>query len=153
MMTKNKQFGLAVFICMGLGTLFGAISGSGPTAWYEHLAKPNFLPPDWVFGPVWIFLYTVLAGILVSLYNLRDKEPILFRLFILQFILNLTWSPLFFHFHRIDSGLYCLSTLLFISGILLIKLWKHKNLFFLFSLYYLWLCFAWLLNYKIWMLN
>ena len=152
-MTKNKQFALSVFICMGLGTFSGAISGSGPTAWYEQLAKPSFLPPDWVFGPVWTFLYVLLAGVLLALYNNRDEEPMLFRLFILQFLINLSWSPIFFHFHRIDWGLYCLSALLFVAGILLIKLWKHKNLFFLFSLYYLWLCFAWLLNYKIWMLN
>lgn len=29
--------------------------------WYQTLLRPEWAPPAWVFGPVWTFLYAVIA--------------------------------------------------------------------------------------------
>ena len=39
-----------------------AIGGlAGPGAWYRGINKPACNPPDWLFGPVWTLLYTVMG--------------------------------------------------------------------------------------------
>jgi CheY-like chemotaxis protein len=30
-------------------------------AWYRELARPTWAPPGWLFGPVWLTLYTAMA--------------------------------------------------------------------------------------------
>ena len=29
--------------------------------WYQALVRPSWAPPSWLFGPVWTFLYAVIA--------------------------------------------------------------------------------------------
>ena len=29
--------------------------------WYPTIAKPSWTPPNWLFGPVWTLLYTLMA--------------------------------------------------------------------------------------------
>ena len=39
----------------------GLITKASIDVWYENLIKPAFNPPNWVFGPVWTILYTMMA--------------------------------------------------------------------------------------------
>jgi tryptophan-rich sensory protein len=50
-----------------IGSFFTFDSISG---WYADLAKPEFSPPNWVFGPVWITLYTMMG---ISAYLIYKK--------------------------------------------------------------------------------
>lgn len=61
---------LKYVISIGGTLLIGALSGlateSSVQTWYPSLEKPSFNPPNWLFGPVWTFLY-VLMGIAAGL--------------------------------------------------------------------------------------
>ncbi len=78
------------------------------TPWYRTLRKPPWQPPDWLFGPAW----TVILGLAsFSLYlALRDSPDsdnrlLFIGLFVLNGILNVLWSPLFFKLRRPDWAL------------------------------------------------
>jgi len=76
--------------------------------WYENLAKPEWQPPDWLFGPVWtaIFAMAALAGVSAWRGATRnaDRTRILL-LFVTNAFLNVLWSLLFFRLHRPDWAL------------------------------------------------
>lgn len=87
-----------ILLLVGLGA-----SGSiafGPDDWYGGLSKPTFNPPSWIFGPVWTALYVLMAVALWLVRRDRTVEASVRRratlLFVLQFVLNLAWTPLFF---------------------------------------------------------
>ncbi|HEX8465004.1 MAG TPA: TspO/MBR family protein [Abditibacterium sp.] len=67
--------------------------------WYPSLQKPQWTPPDAVFGPVWIVLYA-LMGVAVGLIWARGlgsrREKRAFAWFWGQLALGLIWSAVFF---------------------------------------------------------
>ena len=75
--------------------------------WYDTLNKSGLTPPSWVFAPAWTFLYiTIIISFLLLIKdgNLQAKAlPITF--FVIQMILNLIWSPLFFGKHLVLASL------------------------------------------------
>lgn len=66
--------------------------------WYSTLTKPFLTPPAWVFTPAWIFLYiTILAALLIfTTKRTREGKIKGYVFFIIQLLLNLAWSPVFF---------------------------------------------------------
>lgn len=75
-----------------------------PGEWYAGLAKPSWNPPNWIFGPVWSLLYTLMA---VAAWRVWRRAG--FRgagqamaAFGIQLVLNAAWSWLFFGRHRMD---------------------------------------------------
>lgn len=76
--------------------------------WYFALKRPSWQPPDWMFGPAWT---VILALASFSLYlGLRiahnaQARSVLVGLFVLNGVLNILWSPLFFKLRRPDWAL------------------------------------------------
>jgi len=69
---------LGVIISILIAQMAGAI-GSVFTApsiqtWYAYLEKPFFSPPNWLFAPAWITLYT-LMGIAAFFVWQKRGEP------------------------------------------------------------------------------
>ena len=65
--------------------------------WYKSLTKPPFAPPDWLFAPVWGFLYlTIAISFLIYITKPAEDKKIGYVYFVIQLVLNLAWSPIFF---------------------------------------------------------
>ena len=91
-------------------------------SWYNTLVKPPFTPPSTYFPVAWGFLYTLMTisfFIIISKPHSRDKY-ISVNLFLLQLILNFTWSYIFFEVESINLALIDV-TLLLIALIFTIK--------------------------------
>jgi tryptophan-rich sensory protein len=76
--------------------------------WYRLLQRPPGTPPGWVFGPVWTALYLMMGLALALLWQNPASKPGARRaiiLFIVQLLLNLSWTPVFFGLQRIDIAL------------------------------------------------
>ena len=146
-----------IIICLifgnGLGGYFTFISVEG---WYQTLNKPNFNPPDWVFGPVWTTLY-ILMGVSVWLVW-KEKESntrsIGIKIFWLQLFFNVFWTYLFFGIQKIGLSLIEILFLILLIVINIRFFLKIKKIAaYLLLPYLFWVMYASLLTYNIWILN
>lgn len=67
--------------------------------WYQTLIKPRWSPPAWLFGPVWAFLYVLIAisyGYVFYLFFTKRIPFIILLPFILNLIFNLIYTPIQF---------------------------------------------------------
>ena len=94
-----------------LGTLSGMMSGSGGNNyWFAGLEKPAIYPPRATFGIVWTILY-LLMGIALAMVVTARGAPgrgLAIAVFVVQFLLNLAWSPVFFGMQLLVPGFYLL---------------------------------------------
>ncbi|NCI47027.1 TspO/MBR family protein [Sediminibacterium soli] len=148
---------ISVTLTVGLGALGGLLFNAGEIGgWYAGIEKPSFNPPNWLFAPVWTFLYTLMG---ISVYLVwkqpagRDRDRALL-LFIIQYALNFIWSFLFFKLHNIGLAfadivalwVLLIFTIVQFSRVSLAAAW-------LLAPYIAWVSFAKILNGTIWWLN
>lgn len=140
-----------------LGILSGVVANSGyGNAWFAGLAKPAFMPPARAFPVAWTILYilTGLAFAVVISARGASGRGLAIGLFLVQFALNLAWSPLFFGAHRITAALYLIVAMLVAAIAATLAFARLRPAAALLMLPYLaWLCFAAALNYEIGRLN
>lgn len=126
------------------------------TEWFDSLNKPFLAPPDWLFTPVWIVLYIMIAASLfIFLSGGMTKEkriPLIF--FLAQLALNFAWAPVFFRMQNI-IGAFIIIIFMYIFLILtIITFFKHsKTASLLLFPYLLWISFAAYLNFGYLVLN
>ena len=148
---------IAVIVCLGIGFMASFATQSSVNDWYVTLNKPSFNPPDWVFAPVWTALY-ILMGVAAGMVWARGfyhkwVKTALYH-FGFQLVFNALWSIVFFGFKQPFWALLVILTLLVLI-ILTIKWFKvvSTTAAWLMVPYLIWICFATLLNYEIWVLN
>ena len=147
-----------IAICLAIGFLGSRITQMTIDTWYPTIEKPIFNPPNWVFAPVWTLLF-ILMGIAAGLVwnNLEEnkedvKKAMLF--FIIQLLLNLLWSYLFFGLNNLllASIEIILLWLIIFETFLLFKRIKLKAGYLLIP-YLAWVGFASILTITIYILN
>jgi len=115
--------------------------------WYLKLIKPSFAPPAWIFGPVWMVLYLIIAFSfgLVFYKFFSGKLPWTVALpFLLNLIFNFAFTPLQF---GLKNNLLALIDILLVLGTLVWALWRLWN----FSVEFRWIVYV-NIPYLLWVL-
>jgi len=131
-----------------IGTIF--TFNAIPT-WYATLARPFFAPPNWLFGPIWTILYTLIG---ISLYLIWTSKKGSLKLFFFHLFLNAIWSPIFFGSKDLGLAFFVI-LLMDVTLIVIIRNFYKVNKIAALILipYLLWITFATILNFSFWQLN
>lgn len=127
-----------------------------PGPWYDRIAKPAWTPPNWIFGPVWTLLYGLMA---ISAWLVWREHGFTgvrtaLLLFLVQLVLNGTWSWMFFGLERPGLAFLELTVLWLAILLTLVAFWRlHRLAGVLLVPYLAWVSFAGALNFEIWRLN
>lgn len=145
-----------ILIPLITGSIAGLVTSENIPGWYAHLSKPGFNPPDYLFGPVWTFLY-ILMGI--SLFLVWRSPPGSQRrrgllIFCCQLALNFAWSFIFFYFRRPGWAFFEIIALWAAILAMILTFYRISRPASLLQVpYLLWVSFATVLNGMIWWLN
>lgn len=137
-----------VFLCFLLSPISEPIG-----EWYLMLQKPSFTPPSWVFTPVWVFLFVLIGKVFDELWHERRKNALPLLLLTLQIGCIFIWPLLFFKLQRIDLALLDLTILWLLLIGTIASLRKRGALIFYLTPYFLWITFAFLINFEFYKLN
>jgi len=125
--------------------------------WYSQLIKPSWSPPAWLFGPVWTFLYILIAISFGKVFWMAGKKEIAFIValpFILNLIFNFAFTPLQF---GLQNNLLAAVDILLVLGTLIwamIAIYPHApGIAYMQIPYLLWVAFATVLQLTVTYLN
>ena len=136
-----------------VGSLFTVTSVG---TWYNMLDKPAWHPPNWLFGPVWLTLYTLMgiAAYLVWREKKSTERTYGLIFYIAQIICNALWSIIFFGLENPAVAFGEILILLTLICITTYFFWRvRKAAAVLLFPYIAWVGFASALTYAIWQLN
>ena len=143
---------LGVAATLGAG---GMLTRIGP--WYASLRKPDWQPPDWLFGPAWTLIGLATGRAALDAWRAapdRAGQRRVLRLCGLNGGLNALWSALFFARRRPDWALAEVGPLwLSIVGMIALLPGNRRRHASLLGPYLAWVSFASVLNAAIVRLN
>ncbi len=125
-------------------------------SWYRNLKKPSWQPPDFVFPLAWttIFILEAASAVIGWRATSGGAAALLVALYVVNGLLNIFWSYLFFKRHRPDWGLREVPLLWLSILAPMIMLSIYAGLAWILLLpYLLWVSIAAYLNYTIVRLN
>jgi len=179
-MKNNIKLIISILICEFAGALGSIFTMPAIKSWYFYLEKPSFSPPNWVFAPVWTVLFLLMG---ISLYlvwtkNWDSKVPVgrpeqkswnpistklwigswkeenAITIFVLQLVLNILWSIIFFGLKLPSLAFFEILMLWFAILYTIINFYRISKLAGLLLLPYIfWVTFATILNFAVWRLN
>ncbi len=125
--------------------------------WYSQLIKPTWSPPAWLFGPVWTFLYVLIALSFGRVFWLAWQGKIALMV-ALPFALNLFFNLIFtsIQFGLKNNFLAAVDILLVLGTLIwaMVAIWPHARwIAYLQIPYLLWVLFATILQLTITYLN
>lgn len=176
-----KKLLISIIICQLAGVIGSIFTTPSISTWYALFQKPDFMPPNWLFAPAWITLF-LLMGISLYLVWAKNwsvrvsesqspakkawnpiseklwvgawKEENSIAIFILQLILNILWSVIFFGLKLPGPAFFEILMLWFAILYTIINFYRiSKIAAYLLIPYILWVTFAAFLNFSIWQLN
>ncbi len=84
-----------------VSTLSGLLAAPSVHGWYRTLHQPPLSPPDWLFAPVWIILYLLMACAASAAFTTRPSSCRTggLRMWGAQLLINFAWTVVFFRMH------------------------------------------------------
>jgi benzodiazapine receptor len=125
--------------------------------WYQHLTKPSWAPPTWVFGPAWTILYILIAYSFSRVFFMTWRKEITLLValpFILNLIFNFAFTPLQFGLR--NNLLAAIDVLLILVTLIwaMVVIYPHSKWITYMQIPYLgWVTFATVLQLTITYLN
>lgn len=159
MKIKNgNYFSLIIWITVliAIGSTIGSLTRTEISTWYSGLKRSPLTPPNYVFPIAWSILYALIGccGWLIWSTKTFCTLRLIKSIYVLQLILNWSWTPLFFCYHLTGLSLLVLSCMIFLIGMIIWLTYpKIKTVSLLMIPYLLWILFASYLNFYIWQHN
>ncbi len=152
-MKNLKTLIISIMIPILVG-LIGSLLGNSSMG-FDIINKPSFNPPAVVFPIVWTILY-ILMGIssyLVYVSNSKNKNNAL-RVYAAGLVFNMLWTFFFFNLKWYFFSFLWIIVLIVLVAVMIYRFVKISKLAgYLQIPYLIWLIFASILNFSIFMLN
>lgn len=151
--TKSLIKNLAIPLLVG--ALAGFLTNNNVKEFTATAQKPVFMPPGWLFPIVWTFLYALMgfaAYIIENTQSHRKNRALI--IYYIQLFFNFVWSFIFFTFgNYLFAFVWIIALLILVlATILEFKMIKARAAYLLIP-YVIWVSFASLLNFSIFLLN
>ena len=123
---------------------------------FDNIIKPSFTPPSIVFPIAWTILYILMGISSYIIYKSEEnnikKESL--KIYLLQLILNSSWTFFFFKLNYFLFSTFLILIILILVLIMIYKFYKINKLSAYLQIpYTLWLTFALILSYNVFLLN
>jgi translocator protein len=179
-MKNSIKLIVSILICEFAGIVGSIFTAPAIKSWYYFLNKPSFSPPSWLFAPVWTILF-LLMGIALYLAWSKDftanilpnqtekkawnkiseklwlgswREENAALIFIIQLVLNIFWSVIFFGLKSPGFAFVEILMLWFAILYTIVNFYRiSKTSACLLIPYLLWVSFAAFLNFSVWLIN
>ncbi len=152
-MIKIKNLIISILIPLVAG-IIGSLLGNASQG-FEELIKPSFAPPGFIFPIVWTILYILMGISFYIIYNSNSeyrKRAII--IYFIQLILNMLWTLIFFRLNLLLFAFIWIIVMIIFVILMIYYFYKiNKISAFLQIPYLIWLIFAGILNFSIYVLN
>jgi tryptophan-rich sensory protein len=148
---------VAAGLSVALSAAGGIVTRPQIQGWYAQIEKPWFNPPNWVFAPVWTILFAMMAVAFWRILQTPQATPgrtAAIIAYLVQLILNASWSIAFFGMNSPGAGLVVIGAFL-VAIAVTIRLFAalDRSAAWLLAPYLAWVTFATMLNAAIWWIN
>ena len=147
---------VSLVVCQMAGIIGSIFTTPAIPVWYASLQKPSFAPPNWLFAPVWTFLFLLMGITLYLIWQAYPKKEAKSALlfFLIQLGLNILWSVIFFGLKSPMIAFIEIVVLWLAILVAMIKSFRVSQVAgYLIMPYILWVNFAAVLNFFLWRLN
>ncbi len=145
-----------LIIPLAVGIVAGFLTRDGVKEFAITAEKPFFMPPGWLFPIAWTILYTLMgisAYLIDEATQLHDKK-LAFILYYLQLFFNFVWSFIFFNVGNYLFAFIWIIILLVLIIATTIQFNKiNPKAAYLMIPYILWVAFATVLTFSVYLLN
>ncbi len=158
-MSKTRQWpslATLLFVTFAAAAIGGLATADAVTTWYQTLAKPEWTPPAWLFGPAWTLLYGMMAWAAWLVWCRHEEREVMPALsaYFFQLMLNASWSVIFFGLRQPGWACVEIAALWVAIAFTLRAFWRLSPAAGALLVPYLaWVTFAAALNLAIWRLN
>jgi len=95
---------------------------------FESLAKPSWIPPDWAFPAAWFTLWTLQAiAAFVLLASDRDGRGLALGLLVTQFVVAVAWQAAVFGPGRLTLAAWWLVGVLVLVVLAVLAAWRVER--------------------------
>lgn len=145
-----------IAILIAICSIIGSFTKLEISTWYSTLNRSLLTPPNYVFPVAWTILYGAIGacGWVIWRTQAFPKLMVVKALYVIQLILNWSWTPSFFLYHLTGISLLILSFMDILVGMLIWLAYpKAQSVSLLMIPYLFWILFASYLNFYIWQYN